>query len=786
MRKLVILLGASASGKSTWVKERHLEDYSLSADSIRKNLGYNTFSVVGDAITPIINSRGEKPVWDIFFQNLKSRMYHGITTIIDNTDTNFLSFKPLRRLAKKYNYDILTIDFMAKRTYENTDVVAKSIKRGEKIELMPDMSSDAKKRLTGFLLTRNNTRREFKVPDAIIRRQVEQYFNLFSRIKADYPDWKWINQALPDNDKQRAFLNHDPVIDLDEYKKIQVIGDIHNDYSALLKVFDEHEKGTAYIFLGDYLDKGTRAYSTFEFLTEELGGNNLFFLWGNHEDLWARWLYKGKVSPQFEKTLNVLLLQYGEDRLKVIMTRMLSQMKDYMIFEFGGRLFWTSHAGIEPMMLDMDMNLLPSSAFTYGLSTGFDVHNPYARNIDALWQKAGIKSYNLHGHRNNFDAFAQGHSINLNYEGEFRWATIDQNGVHAKRIKSIDAPSFETAMKDDPDVYTKNQSDGITSFNFTPKAFARQRWNQHTSNARGLFIRKSDHQIVGRGFPKFFEIGQVPTAHLEYLQYPVNVMRKHDGFLTIVCFDQDTEHIHVYSKAGETDMALLAKEDLAKTGYMDKIKDYYTDPDVRDTSLLFETVDPVNDMHVIKYNNLHVYPIAIIANDRQGTWLSEKPDNKHKDNQTFNTWRELEINHDSWLATVDADDDSAMAKHDALKRLKQVIKDDQQMNPHREGVVLYGQNMMLKVKTSFFHKSQELEQQLIFRQDHGDFKDRWQFGAKAWADFCVFVGEFDYTPDLPLKLEKFDQKYSIKKQNNLMRNKDGEIARVKKLWKEFE
>ena len=55
MRKLVILLGASASGKSTWIKNRHLEDYSLSANSIRKNLGYNTFSVVGDVITSIVN-----------------------------------------------------------------------------------------------------------------------------------------------------------------------------------------------------------------------------------------------------------------------------------------------------------------------------------------------------------------------------------------------------------------------------------------------------------------------------------------------------------------------------------------------------------------------------------------------------------------------------------------------------------------------------------------------------------------------------------------------------------
>lgn len=787
MRKLIIMLGVSGSGKSTWIKRRHLEDYVVSADAIRKNLGYSTVSVIDGQIEPIMNSTHEKEVWRIFHQMLESRMYHGITTIVDNTDTNFSAFKPLRKLAKKYNYDVLTIDFMAEHTYADKKELKKNIQKVfNDFELKPKLDHDGKKQILNFIMERNHARVAYQVPDDVIRKQLFQYTDLWRRISENPADWKWINQASTIGDKARVFIKRDPVVDLDQYKKIQVIGDIHNDYSALMKVFDEHEKGTAYIFLGDYLDKGTRPYSTFEFLTEELGGSNLYFLRGNHEDLWARWLYTGKVSPQFEKTLDVLLIQYGEEKLKKIMTRMLAQMKDYMIFEFHGRFYYASHAGFEPAMVNKDLNLLPSSAFTYGLSTGFDVHNPYGRDIDSLWAKTPYcVDYNLHGHRNNFGVFVEGTSVNLNYEGEFRWATIDREGVHAKKITSIDAPSFENALADDPVVYTKNQSDGITSFNFTPTAFVRQRWNQHTSNARGLFIRKRDHKIVGRGFPKFFEIGQVPTAYLKYLEFPVNVLRKHDGFLTIVCFDKATERIHVYSKAGETNMADLAKEDLIKTGYMRKIEDYYEDYDVRDTSLLFETVDPVNDMHVIKYTKLHIYPIAIIANNRQGAWISEKPDDKHKDNKTFNAWRELEINSGSWLATVDADDDSEQAKLDAVKRLERVIRDDQDMNPYREGVVLYGQNMMLKVKTPFFHKSEELQHQLILRQSRGDFKDVWKFGAKSWAEFCVNVGEFDYTPDLPLKLERFDEKYNIKKQNSLVRNNPSNATAVKKLWQNF-
>lgn len=768
MRKLILLQGASAVGKSTWIKNHNLEDYVVSADTIRKGLGYNTVTMIDEKITPIMDSQQERPVWDVFNQMLEKRMYDGITTIIDNTNTNFMALKPLRKLAKKYNYDVMTIDFMAENSYKDASAIFEAkksdfVKQNPDFELEPDLSATGGKRLTDLLMTHNEHRDSFVVPDSIIRRQVDQYKELWRKIKADPTDWKWLNQALPDSDKQRMFLKHDKVIDLNKYKKVQVIGDIHNDFSALMKVFDEHEKGTAYIFLGDYLDKGTRPYSTFEFIAEELQGTNLFFLRGNHEDLWARWLYTGKVSPQFEKSLNILLKQYGEEKLRELMTSFLSQMKDYMIFRYNGHLFLASHAGFEPQMLinETNLNLLPSKAFTYGLSTGFDVHNPYARDIDALWKKAGISDYNLHGHRNNFNRFVEGTSINLNYEGQFRWLTITRDGMKAKKIKSIDAPSFENALKDDPDIYTKNQSDGITSYNFTPKAFIQQRWNQHTINARGLFIRQSDRRIVGRGFPKFFEIGQVPTAQLQYLQFPVTVMRKHDGFLTITCYDEKTKKIHVYSKAGETEMADLAKNDLIKSGYMDKIEKYYQDENVRDTSLLFEVVDPTHDMHIVKYAQLHIYPIAIIANDRQGMWLSEKPDKKHAKNLTFNNWCISEINAKSWITTVDAIDDSMQARHDAVERLQHMIDHDQQENPHREGVVLYGQNMMLKVKSPFYHKAEELRQQLDFYALKGGLKSRWHYGARDWARFCVDMHELDYTPDLPLMLEKFDQKYNI-------------------------
>ena len=38
MRTLLLLRGAQASGKSTWVAENNLESYTLNADNIRLNI----------------------------------------------------------------------------------------------------------------------------------------------------------------------------------------------------------------------------------------------------------------------------------------------------------------------------------------------------------------------------------------------------------------------------------------------------------------------------------------------------------------------------------------------------------------------------------------------------------------------------------------------------------------------------------------------------------------------------------------------------------------------------
>ena len=278
-------------------------------------------------------------------------------------------------------------------------------------------------------------------------------------------------------------------------------------------------------------------------------------------------------------------------------------------------------------------------------------------------------------------------------------------------------------MAYDPDIHTRNIHDDITAYNFTREAFLNDHWNKHTSSARGLFIRQHDHQIVGRGFPKFFEVGATKHAKLNNLEFPVTVMRKHDGYLCLVCYDTKLNKLHIYSKSGETNFAKIAEHDLRETGYLTKIKTYFANDALRDTTLLFEIVDPKHDWHIIKYHNLHVYPLAIISNNQRGVWLNVVPDEQHRKIKTFVDWCTHEIDSASWIDTIDQIDNTAPAKRDALVQLKHVLKADEDNNQFREGVVLYGQNMMLKVKYTFYHKAKEFKQALLNYQIYGDLKD---------------------------------------------------------------
>lgn len=118
MRKLFLMLGSPASGKSTFIKENDLQDYTIEADAVRRIVS-NPATYVGedDSCYSIdfngVDFRDEKYVWKVIYSALERRMSQGETTIVDATHLFKGAFKKYDELRIKYNYQVYVVDMMS-------------------------------------------------------------------------------------------------------------------------------------------------------------------------------------------------------------------------------------------------------------------------------------------------------------------------------------------------------------------------------------------------------------------------------------------------------------------------------------------------------------------------------------------------------------------------------------------------------------------------------------------------------------------------------------------------
>lgn len=709
MRKLYLTVGSPASGKTTWIKENQLEAYTLSSDRFRE-----LASTYADVITAdeeghemlkpyAIDYQSEHEAWELLYKALENRIKHGQTVIVDATHLFKGAFREYNKLRQKYHYDVAVIDFMKQGLEEHG---------------------------SGYIdvLAERDKQRDRHVGKTVIEKYVERYRKL-----QHFPNW--VTPLKPDAAlPMMMYGDGSDRIDAESlgFDTVKVIGDVHGDYGALQKVFANHHRGVAYVFVGDYLDRGTKNAETLEFLNG-LKGKNIFFLRGNHEISVERFLRTGKLHGNFKRTYPILCKTFQDaGKVNNMLENIQSQLRDRLTIYAGGKSFFISHAGLEPLVYyHGDTGLVNENDLVMGVPG--DDEDPYNRDVDKAIEKFSKQSdanvIQIHGHRNNFDHFDDcKNTYNLTKDGYFRWVDINvkTGQVTPHEIKSIDGAKLQQTLDDDPDVKNVELYDGIIANNFTREAFENNRWTPTTTNARGLFTRNDE--VIGRGFKKFFEVGQTSDSTLASLGYPVKAYVKHNGFLAIVFYDKASECIQTFSKGGGPDYSQLARETIVNTDTIDDLEEFYTYPEHENLSVLFEIVEPEKDPHIVKYNQPHVFPLAVVKNDMNGRIdLQSAEEFWHIGRLlsfTANNERELKSKIDQW-------------EHD---------------NPTLEGLVLYGQNKMLKYKTKFYHKAKELRGAL----GHDHKKANWYYGAEPWYDYCIAHNIHEFTPDLALELYEMD------------------------------
>ena len=592
MRTLLLLRGAPGAGKSTWIEENNLQNYTLEADQFRQLTSNPILGLDGQLQ---ITQDNDRLAWELLFQALESRMHRGDFTIIDATHSSEAMFNKYKGLVEKYRYKVY---------YKNFDISLEELKR------------------------RNNIRPEHKqIPITAIERM----------------------KALIDNTKPSSFASKIEDIseiinywtdDLtDKYEHVKIIGDIQGCYSVLKEAIgSDLDSKTKYIFAGDLLDRGIENKEVLDFMLSIYTKPNVVFIEGNHDTHLRNWAMDSwdlkksgepKIPREFKfKTLPQLLCQkpksdfeiniyttedwdiyytVNDQKTKIpvwttedesgqtIITEPYLKYKDGTLwlkpyqtskaeidtgisineidsenlkskvrqfvrrfrlayaFEFHGQKYFVNHGGISALP---DMATISGEQLIRGVGS-------YEFQIDEAWEQSYLNNKTqgftqVHGHRHTestehsicleddveyggnlviLDITKDSHEINKFKNTVFKVPTED--GFERERKAWIEDTQNPTTNKMIHDKYikVKDLDDNLMSLNFTDKAFRKGKWNKNTITARGLFVDKTSGDIKIRSYNKFFNINENTETSVRELKkkvkYPLMAYDKYNGFLGI-------------------------------------------------------------------------------------------------------------------------------------------------------------------------------------------------------------------------------------------------------------
>lgn len=645
MKKMYILSGVPASGKTSFLVQHGLEDYAISLDSLRSLLSspIDTYND-GDLTIGGRNQSTTGYAAKLQSEIIERRMEYGQTVIIDGTNVSVKNVNRLRRQASGYGYRVYLVKF------------------GRDISLEELLDRDQNRR---YPVGKQVIERYLDKQKTFDENHANSYTVLTPEEMLESLEWK--------------------LTDLSTKEKVRVIGDVHSSASALKKaVVDLDNENVQYVLLGDYFDRGVEPVQTYELLLELIEKNNITFLKGNHEEPIEEYAYKGTVSRQgFKKeTLEPLLKVYSEQEIRSGFRKILKKVQPVYLFRFYNKFFYVSHAGFLPEQIkdtsyQNALVLKDDRIFTRGVG-GYDI------NVSDLFDRefANTNKYQIHGHRNNqlrpviLEDCEKQRSFNLEQkveygnqlgilditledgEEKFTDASIQNKVYDSDKYTPYDeySESFNfKSLSNHPYIKTKSVGGGINVYNFTREAFRKWKWDGMTVKARGLYVDQSNH-VVMRGYDKFFNLNEREETSIESLykrfseSSPVSVVNKANGFLGLVSYIPQLGGLTVFSKGAGEYHSKLAKEVLEDTlsfnGYSLGDLESYLFNLYRyghRVTLVFEVIDIVSDPHIVYPPRRETVLLDVISNTLEGTTnfdIKQYVLNKFKFNEaeTVQTW----------------------------------------------------------------------------------------------------------------------------------------------------
>ena len=746
MRKLLITRGLQGSGKSTAIRELGLENHMVSFDKTREFLNGPYLMRSGELEIP---QHRNKEVWKMTMDILSERMRVMETIAFDATFPKIKDLQTVLELAKTNRYDVKILDFYSMPI--------------EQVKLQ------------------NLQRKPYKqVPESAIDRTMAEYQELIDPRKINWS----VNGSHINTVRDSMQIK---TRDLNAYNEVVIIGDLQGCFQPIVNsnspLVNGLEQDKFYVFCCDFFDRGLENVEVAKWLNQHVVGKpNVAFARGNHE-LHIERMVNGlePISSQFREHT---LYEFEAARLEPEFFRpLVDKLEEVVPFTWRGSDVIVTHGGLSSW--PKDLHLVPGDQFESGFGT-------YDMDIDEtfnVWsKKQDVESENskkiflqAHGHRNSAMKPLLAHERSFNLEGsvEFgghlRMIRMTENGIIPIEIRntlfrsraeivqekidkgyrmqgpSLPNPSWhkrgeigQTSISQEGLKELKQHKlinervsavlTHVSAFNFSHQAFRKGIWDPQNKNARGLFI-SYDGDIVGRGFPKFFNVGERPETTIEYLKenlkFPVNGYLKENGFLGITGYDKRTDTLVTASKSMlDSEFAgwfrEILEEQLGPSG-MERL--YRVNRDF-DASCVFEVIDIKRDPHIISYEKNQVILLDVIRRSEKFEALP------YKDLQLIGNYLECPIKENSFSL------DNPTALERFLKKTED--RDFTWKGKHIEGFVMEdADGTMVKSKSAyyvFWKNMRGMVDRLVKHQlDGRDFNsERYENDplAKSFVKFC--------------------------------------------------
>ena len=571
----------------------------MSADTLRMVYGSPTLQANGLLRVP---ADFDRTVWQQLLQMLESRMFRGELLVVDATHTHPRSFSNYQQMAAKHRYQVVCVDF----------------------SLVP----------FEVCQERNAARPEHKVVPPL---EMERMYDNMNRTRLP----RWLQTIQPK--ELHNYLQTEPK-NVSAYKAIHHIGDIQGCFDPIREYFETQgiHEDELYVFVGDYLDRGTQNAAVMEWLLDNYHRPNFVFVEGNHEAHLRNWTRGSKArSTQFNQATAVELEAAGISPKKVY--GFLYKLREMFFYSYSDKVVLVTHGGLSTLPQNLDY------INSVQLVKGSGLYEEADLSDASFVRTTAANVYQVHGHRNRASSPTQVNERCFNLEGkvefggELRVVVLDETGFREQSVKShidatqtiiesvgdlpsaaaTDVSSLVQQLRASGDIYEKPQ-DGtnISSFNFKRDVFYKKTWDSLNVHARGLFVNTHAEVIVARAYEKFFNVGErpetQPDALLGALRYPVRAWVKENGYLGLVGFDPERDVLVFASKSSLTsEFAQWLQQQFDQlvplgTPAREQITAYLRSDNGK--TLVFEVVEPVHDPHIINYDRPALILLDIVHN----------------------------------------------------------------------------------------------------------------------------------------------------------------------------